>query len=179
MTAQHSAAMATWYTPEQYVEAARKVLGTIDLDPASDANGNQIVKAARYFSSGGETDCSWGHGVSVWLNPPGPVKGKGAAAMPYPKLFWQRLLRHRDAGHLMHAIVAAFSIEQLQTSQNWGGVAMTAFPVCIPRKRVSWNPPAGMKANSPTHASAFVYVPGLVNATAAFFDVFSEFGAVI
>lgn len=34
-----------WFTPARYVEAAREVLGSIDLDPASCEAGNRIVQA--------------------------------------------------------------------------------------------------------------------------------------
>ena len=39
-----------WYTPQKYIEAARRVLGCIDLDPASCPYANQTVKAEHFFS---------------------------------------------------------------------------------------------------------------------------------
>ena len=37
------------YTPE-YIEAARIVLGSIDLDPASSDIANQLVRAKKYYT---------------------------------------------------------------------------------------------------------------------------------
>ncbi len=58
-----------WYTPERYIESARKVLGNIDLDPASSEEANKVVNADRYYT---ETDNAlqktWAG--KVWLNPP-------------------------------------------------------------------------------------------------------------
>ncbi len=39
-----------WYTPAKYIEAARLVLGGIDLDPASNEIANGWIKADRYYS---------------------------------------------------------------------------------------------------------------------------------
>jgi 5'(3')-deoxyribonucleotidase len=58
-----------WYTPPHIITAAREVLGTIDLDPASNAKANKWTKAKRYFTE--KTDGltkNW-HG-KVWMNPP-------------------------------------------------------------------------------------------------------------
>lgn len=38
-----------YYTPIAIVEAARRVMGGIDLDPASSARANEFVKATKYF----------------------------------------------------------------------------------------------------------------------------------
>ena len=63
-----------WYTPVPHIEAARKVLGGIDLDPASTDEANRTVRAARYFTEdddGLRQDWSAdGARPRVWLNPP-------------------------------------------------------------------------------------------------------------
>lgn len=41
----------SWYTPNLYTDMARKVLGTIDLDPFSSSLANEYVKAKRYFDT--------------------------------------------------------------------------------------------------------------------------------
>lgn len=39
-----------YYTPPEIVEAAKEVMGTIDLDPASSEKANKIVKAAKIYT---------------------------------------------------------------------------------------------------------------------------------
>ena len=39
-----------WYTPAKYIEAARKVMGGIDLDPATCELANKTVKATKYHT---------------------------------------------------------------------------------------------------------------------------------
>src|SRR5690348_1055042 len=39
-----------WYTPGEYLEYAREVLGGFDLDPASSALANEAVKAAKIYT---------------------------------------------------------------------------------------------------------------------------------
>ena len=58
-----------WYTPPSIVEPARRVLGSIDLDPASCPLANEVVKAAKYFT---KDDDGLNHEWSgnVYCNPP-------------------------------------------------------------------------------------------------------------
>lgn len=58
-----------WYTPSDYIESARKVMGSIDLDPASNEHANKTVKAAHIFTEQDNGLKQEWYG-NVWLNPP-------------------------------------------------------------------------------------------------------------
>ena len=187
MIAQHSSVSQLWYSPVDFVNAAREVLGPIDLDPASDAFGNDIIQAKRFITKEDDgATAQWvqaGEGpVSIWMNPPGVIPRRKPNPFlpenrPLPKLFWNRLLALREAGDLRHAIVAVFSLEQLRMSQKWSA-PMLHFPLCLPVSRVKWNPPSGFRARNPTQSAAFVYVPGTENKTEEFRAAFRRFGFV-
>lgn len=58
-----------WHTPAVYVEAARRVLGGIDLDPASCDEANETVRADTFHTAGDDgLEHAWKG--TVWLNPP-------------------------------------------------------------------------------------------------------------
>lgn len=181
MSAQHSAATGVWYTPEDHIEAVRLVLGEIDLDPCSDEYGNSRIRAKRFISASenalGE-DCEWSPtttNITIYMNPPG---GRPSLVKP----FWNKLLKTVTDGWVSDAIVACFSIEQLQSTQNDCIRPMLDFPVCVCRTRPKWHcDPATTDENAkdrPTHAGAYVYVPGAADRTADFVRVFSKFGIV-
>lgn len=58
-----------WYSPQHIVDAAHRVMGAIDLDPASCYHANQIVRAAWYFTRSDDGLTMPWRG-RVWLNPP-------------------------------------------------------------------------------------------------------------
>src|SRR5262249_31538221 len=51
LAALHSCQSTEWFTPAAYLEAAREVLGAIDLDPASCPQAQEAVRAAHYFTA--------------------------------------------------------------------------------------------------------------------------------
>lgn len=58
-----------WYTPSYIIESVIKVMGKIDLDPASSEIANRTIKANKYYSCDDNgLEQTW-HG-NVWLNPP-------------------------------------------------------------------------------------------------------------
>lgn len=57
------------YTPSYIIEAAREVMGSIDLDPCSCKIANTVVKAERFFSIQ-EDGLKQEWSGNIWLNPP-------------------------------------------------------------------------------------------------------------
>lgn len=143
MIAQHSSKSAEHYTPVGIVEKARKTLGTIDLDPASCALANEVVRATRWFDDG--LRAGW-HG-RVFLNPPGgklhkdtlePVAaGPGVSAAA---VWWDRLWRAWDAGHVEAAVFVCFSLAVFRTGQARVKPPY-AFPFCVLRERLDYDKP--------------------------------------
>lgn len=58
-----------WYTPPKYVELARQVMGSIDLDPASNEIAQKWVQAKTWYSKDDDGLKQPWRG-NVWLNPP-------------------------------------------------------------------------------------------------------------
>lgn len=169
----HSSKNDSWGTPPHIIELVRQTLGPIGFDPASSEHANATVQASTFFTK--EVDAlttPWpmDPGMSVYLNPPGGKRrGRSMAG-----LFWERLLAHR-AG-FSHAIFAMYSISGLQITQNYGPLSALDFPLCVPKTRVRWVHQEEHKT-SPSHANAFVYVPGRVDETDRFKSVFDSLGA--
>ena len=58
-----------WYTPKEYIELVKKVMGKIDLDPASCDEAQKIIKAEEYYTKEDNgLEQSWFG--NIWLNPP-------------------------------------------------------------------------------------------------------------
>src|ERR1051325_9718595 len=58
-----------WYSPPELIERARTVMGSIDLDPASCALAQRVVKAETWFDAKHDGLKRRWTG-NVWLNPP-------------------------------------------------------------------------------------------------------------
>lgn len=173
MNINHSSKSNEWYTPKDIMDRVRGTLGYISLDPASCTDANETVKAKHFFTEGA-LEKSWEvekHNVlNIFVNPPGgKTKNKSNVV-----LFWEKLRNTR----FRNAIFLAYSIEALQTSQNSAARAMGDFTLCIPSKRIRFVSPDGKK-NSPSHASAIIYVPGSANNDSMFRYHFKSLGTII
>lgn len=132
--ARHTCDSPEWYTPSPFVEAARFVMGGIDLDPASHEEANKTVKAVRFFSA--EDDGlgqSWRAG-SVFVNPPGGKDPK--TNRPLVPAFWKRMLTEFGLCHFDQAIWIGYSLEQLQTLQGVSFKSPLDFPICVTNRRI-------------------------------------------
>ena len=58
-----------WYTPSYIIEAARKTMRSIDLDPATSLKANEIIKAKKIFTSE-DNGLIQNWAGNIWLNPP-------------------------------------------------------------------------------------------------------------
>ena len=111
-------------TPEYLIEAAREVLGYINLDPMSNHSANKTVKAEKYFTK--ENDgLSLDWFGTVWLNPPFSLIDK---AVP-------KLINEYKEGRVKEAVILLKSAVETKTYQ-----LLYPYPFCELNKRVKFIP---------------------------------------
>ncbi len=150
-----------WYTPAEYIEAARSVMGGIDLDPASCEAAQATVKADRFFSKAQDGLAQQWAG-NVWLNP------------PYSKdligLFVAKVLTEFETGGIQQAVI----LTNNDTDTGWfHDLATTARIVCFTKGRVRFTSPVNA-SNSPRQGHTFFYLGDRPDAFAARFKDFGQ-----
>jgi hypothetical protein len=151
-----------WYTPLRFLELARLVLGNIDLDPASNPQANELVKAARIFTLDDDgLDQPWVG--TVWLNPP--------YAQPAIADFAAKMVAEWKTGDVTAAIVLTHNYTDTAWFQQ---LAHAATAICFTRGRVRFVSSDGELA-MPTQGQAFFYFGSELE---RFAGVFAEVGFV-
>lgn len=152
-----------WYTPEQYIEAARELLGEIDVDPASSELAQKTVKAGRFFTiEDNGLEKEWNG--KVWLNPP--------YAQPAIQDFIRKTVAEFEAGRMSEGVVLTHNY----TDTKWFHIAANAASaICFTRGRIGFLSPEGKKA-APTQGQAFFYFG---SRREDFADSFCGFGFVM
>ncbi len=148
------------YTPATYIEAARVVLGVIDLDPASDHQAQQTVKAEQFFTPEDDGLTRMWSG-NVFLNP------------PYHRdlcpAFVDKLIEEMKACRIKQAIL----LTNNSTDTEWfRKAAEAANAICFTNGRVAFTTPAGGEV-APTQGQAFFYFGNNVQKVA---EVFRKIG---
>jgi hypothetical protein len=59
-----------WYTPPEIIALARTVMGSIELDPASNIVAQEWIQADRYFTEQTNGLAQSWTAKTIWLNPP-------------------------------------------------------------------------------------------------------------
>ncbi|MEO6595614.1 MAG: DNA N-6-adenine-methyltransferase [Planctomycetota bacterium] len=85
-----------WYTPQPYIEAARDVLGAIDLDPASNRTAQAHVQAAC-FCTAEQDGLAQPWSGRMWCNPP--------YEHPLIKRFVRKLVTEFESGAVSAAVL--------------------------------------------------------------------------
>ena len=135
----------SWYTPSEYIESARQVLGTIDLDPFSSALANDVVKATRYHSEDDSSlEVEW-NANAVWMNPPyGPLCS--AAVDKFIEQFTKR------------NFVEGIILVNNSTDTKWfKRLAEHASAWCFTDHRIGFNAPDGKSLGGNTRGQVFIY----------------------
>lgn len=151
-----------WYTPAEYVEKARAVLGEIDVDPASSEFAQNVIQAGRYFTRKDDGLLKEWPG-RVWLNPP--------YAQPDISNFVYKLISEIESGRTTSAILLTHNY----TDTDWFHRAESrAALICFTKGRIAFVNDIGEKA-APTQGQAFFYYG---NDGETFYRTFGEVGFI-
>lgn len=151
------------YTPIEYLESAREVLGKFDLDPASNKMAQENVRADLFYTvDDNGLDKEWSG--KVWMNPPYTARVINA--------FISKLVDHYKNGDITDAIV----LTNNNTDTSWfHEAANTASAVCFTAGRINFLKRDGSRS-SPTNGQSFIYFGKDIE---KFKSVFSKHGIVM
>ena len=151
-----------WYTPEKYIEAARSVMGSIDLDPASCAKANKTVKAETYYTEKQNGLIHPWYG-NVFLNPP--------YAQNEVREFTARIAE----AYVNKNIEQGILLTNNSTDTSWWHyAAKQSSAICFTAGRIKFYEET--IGGSPTNGQTFMYFGRKVK---TFSKIFSEFGLLV
>ena len=153
-----------WYTPPEYIEAARYVMGTIDLDPASSDVANQTIKAEKYFTIENDGLKQKWYG-NIWMNPP--------YAQPLVDKFSEAISSKYESGEIKQACILVNNATETKWFQR---MLDTCRCICFIRGRVQFINQEGSPSGAPLQGQAVLYFGNKEN---EFAREFSKFGPIL
>ena len=151
-----------WYTPQEYIESARTVMGGIDLDPASNEAANARINAAEFFTI---KNSAFNHEWKgrVWMNP------------PYSRVikdFIAKLVEEYHAGNVTEAIV----VTNNGTDTKWfEALTSISTAICLHKGRIGFENQDGVRINNNNKGQVFTYIGKNFE---AFREEFKQYGRV-
>lgn len=176
------------YTPPDIIEAARSVLGVIELDPASCAKANQKVKAKAYFTESDNGLLQKWQG-KIWLNHPWGSKENKCVAkckkkrctkrgfhllkdFPGNQAWIDKLSNSYQNGDVTEALCITYA----STSENWFKALKSKYALCLLDGRTSFLAPDGTPLIQNTKGCVVTYMGKDIS---RFNRYFSRYGDVL
>ncbi len=154
-----------WYTPAKYIESARVVLGSIDLDPASNPIANKVVRAKRFFAQA-DDGLSKPWPGTVWINPP-YVDGETSSIGTW--------IAYMIAEYKAGRLTAGILLVNASTPAGWFQ-QLWDYPLCFTDHRIHFVAGDGTTPRAPMAGNVFAYLGPDV---AGFKKEFSQWGPVV
>lgn len=162
----HSSKSNEWYTPQEYIEAVKEVLGEIDLDPASNSLANQVVKASKFYTIADDgLKHSWDG--RVFLNCPYGFNDDGESNQA---IWSKRLIEQYHLSITKEAIL----LLNASTASQWFK-PLWDYPICFTDHRIKFYS-SEETSNQPTKDNCFIYFGKQIE---KFIQVFSKFGSIV
>ena len=149
-----------WYTPVEIIEAARKTLGRIDLDPFSCAKANEVVKATHIYTKEDDGFIRPWFG-KVWVNHPFSRENNKRIA---------EQVSNQHYGNDCEIVMITFAA----TSESWFK-PLLYHPQCYLHGRTNYYDQNGDKVKGCTKGSVITYLGKDVK---AFYEAFKHLGTV-
>jgi len=150
-----------WYTPIEYINSAKSVMGGLDLDPASNDFAQTQIKAKEYYTA---INC----GLSkewkgnVWLNP------------PYSRGLLDKFIEKLTSESNISQYVC---LVNSSTDTKWCHSLMDdADAMCLTKGRISFLDKNGTKSNGNSRGQIFFYKGDNIK---SFKEEFRKYGKVV
>lgn len=134
-----------WYTPPEYIHAAYKVMGWIDLDPASSEIANRTVGATKHYTKEDDGLSQFWAG-RVWMNPP--------YASELIARFVSKYAEHVRNGDISEGIVLVNNATETAWFKELVSVSCA---VVFPKGRIRFIDKNGNANGAPLQGQALVY----------------------
>jgi len=133
-----------WYTPACYIESARVVMGSIDIDPASSEIANKTVKATKYYTKDDDGLTKEWAG-NVWLNPP--------YAQPLISQFSQAIVEK-----LTEYTQIIILVNNATDTQWLHQIMKISDAICFVNGRIKFVDMAGNPSGAPLQGQCIIYI---------------------